>query len=109
MNLQSFKGTPDSLKLRFKGFERKLRLGAPEDNMASESDTIVNCNYLKVGQSGRRVLFRTHLGQPFQVLPFCFTKLAETMILKQECAQKVLFFFFFCQFLLIIKYSRIQF
>lgn len=31
MNLQNFKGTPDSLKLRFKGFEIKLSLGAPED------------------------------------------------------------------------------
>ena len=30
MNLQSFKGTPDSLKLRSKGFERKLSLGAPD-------------------------------------------------------------------------------
>ena len=29
MNLQSFKGTPDSLRQRFKGFERKLSLGAP--------------------------------------------------------------------------------
>ena len=29
MNLQSFKGTPDSQKLRFKGSERKLPLGAP--------------------------------------------------------------------------------
>ena len=35
MNLQSFKGTPDSLKLRFKGFERKLSLGAPENNTGS--------------------------------------------------------------------------
>ena len=31
MNLQSNKGTPDSLKLRLKGFERKLSLGAPVD------------------------------------------------------------------------------
>ena len=30
MNLQSFKGTPDSLKQRFKGPERKPSLGAPE-------------------------------------------------------------------------------
>ena len=30
MNLQSFKGTPDSLKWRFKGSERKPSLGAPE-------------------------------------------------------------------------------
>ena len=30
MNLESFEGTPDSLKLRFKGFERKLSLGAPD-------------------------------------------------------------------------------
>ena len=29
-NLQNLKGTPDSLKLRLKGFERKLSLGAPE-------------------------------------------------------------------------------
>ena len=29
MNLQSFKGTPDSLKQRFKGSERKPSLGAP--------------------------------------------------------------------------------
>ena len=33
MNLQSFKGTPDSLKLRAKGFERKLSLGAPEQGL----------------------------------------------------------------------------
>ena len=30
MNLQSFKGTPDCLKWRFKASERKLSLGAPE-------------------------------------------------------------------------------
>ena len=30
MNLQSFKGTPDSLKQHFKGSERKLLLGAPD-------------------------------------------------------------------------------
>ena len=30
MNLQSFKGTPDSLNLRFKGSERKPSLGALE-------------------------------------------------------------------------------
>ena len=30
MNLQSYKGTPDNLKQRFKGSERKLPLGAPE-------------------------------------------------------------------------------
>ena len=30
MNLRSFKGTPDRLKLRFKGFGRKLSLGAPD-------------------------------------------------------------------------------
>ena len=35
MNLQSFKGTPDSLKYRFKGSERKLSLGAPENNFLS--------------------------------------------------------------------------
>ena len=29
MNLQSFKDTPDSQNLRFKGSERKLPLGAP--------------------------------------------------------------------------------
>ena len=29
MKLQSFKGTPDSLKQRFKGSEKKLSLGAP--------------------------------------------------------------------------------
>ena len=30
MNLQNFRGTPEGLKLRFKGFERNLSLGAPE-------------------------------------------------------------------------------
>ena len=30
MNLQSFKGTPDNLKQRLKGSERKLSLGAPD-------------------------------------------------------------------------------
>ena len=30
INLQSFKSTPDSLKLRLKAFERKRSLGAPD-------------------------------------------------------------------------------
>ena len=35
MNLHGSRGTPDSLKLRFKGFERKLPLGAPDINAYS--------------------------------------------------------------------------
>ena len=31
INLQSFKSTPDSLKQRFKAFERKPSLGAPDN------------------------------------------------------------------------------
>ena len=33
MNLQSFKGTPDGIKYRFKRSERKPSLGAPEDRL----------------------------------------------------------------------------
>ena len=35
MNLQSYKGTPDSLKQRFKGSERKLSLGSPDVSLVA--------------------------------------------------------------------------
>ena len=42
MNLQSFKGTPDSQKLRFKGSERKLPLGAPDAMKEQQLTTFCN-------------------------------------------------------------------
>ena len=41
LNLQSFKSTPDSLKLRFRGSERKLPLGAPEGCLPFSQNVLI--------------------------------------------------------------------
>ena len=45
MNLQSFKGTPDGLKQRFTGSERKPSLGAPECSTSLQSVWAVNLGW----------------------------------------------------------------
>ena len=40
MNLQSYRCTPEGLKLRFKGFERNLSLGAPDERVTGFNFTV---------------------------------------------------------------------
>ena len=65
MNLQSFKGTPDRLKWRFKGSVRKLSVVAPADWLvaivyrSTDNRNDVRCNARAFSKENKAISART--------------------------------------------------